>query len=212
MSQFSPTNYDVQRPSGTCHATGQALEPGDECYSALVDVPPEQRAAGDDLGMRRVDVSVEAWRDGYRPAGLFSYWKTQVPEPNQKKKLFVDDAVLLNLLRRLEDATEPQRLAFRYVVALILLRKKLLRFDGTERRPAPAPDASPPEASDPSGGATGQAVDACWWLFTPKLDPSKGHLGKWNEEETLAVLDPRLDVSRIEQITHQLGEIVEGEI
>ncbi len=196
MTQFSQSNYDVQRPSGVCHATGHTLEPGDACYSCLVDIPAEQREAGDQLGMKRLDVSDKAWGDGYRPPHLFSFWKTQIPEANEKKKLFVDDAVLLNLLRRLEDATEPQRLAFRYVVALILMRKKLLRYDRTEKR------------DDPHGDGPVQE----WWHFTPKVDASKGHFGKWAEGETLHVLDPRLDESQIEQVTSQLGEILEAEI
>ncbi|MEO1237581.1 MAG: hypothetical protein AAFX76_12405 [Planctomycetota bacterium] len=196
MSQFSSPNYDVQKTSGVCQATGDTLEPGNPCYSALVDVPADEREAGDQLGMKRIDVSADAWEGGFRPPHLFSFWKTTVPEPNAKKKTFVDDAVLLNLLRRLEDATEPQRLAFRYVVALILMRKKLLRFDGTDSRDNPDGDGPVQE----------------FWLFTPKLDPSKGHFGKWNEDETLRVLDPRLDESQIEQVTSQLGEILEAEL
>lgn len=196
MSQFNASNYEVQKGSGVCVATGETLEPGRACYSVLVDIPVEERDAGDQLGMRRVDVSSEAWEKGFRPPHLFSYWKTHVPDVNEKKSMFVDDAVLLNLLRRLEDATEPQRLAFRYVVALILMRKKLLRYDGTEKR------------DDPDGDGPVQE----WWQFTPKLDVSKGHFGKWNEEETLSVLDPRLDEAQIEQVTSQLGEILEAEL
>ena len=197
MSQLTP-GYDVQKPSGFCLATGRSLEPGEACYSALVDIPADQREPNDELGMKRVDVSVDAWQQGYRPAGLFSFWKTTVPDPQEKKKTFVDDAVLMNLLRRLEDAEEPQRLAFRYVVALILMRKKLLRYDGVEREEATNPDAEPPARE--------------WWLMTPKADVSKGHFGKWNEEETLRVLDPKLDEGGIEQVTRQLGEILEAEI
>jgi len=196
MSQFSQSNYDVQKTSGVCLSTGDPLEPGDSCYSGLVDIPAEDREPNDQLGMKRVDVSAGAWEQGFRPPHLFSFWKTQVPEPNDKKKMFVDDAVLLNLLRRLEDATEPQRLAFRYVVSLILMRKKLLRYDGMEKR------------DDPDGDGPVQE----WWAFTPKLDVSKGHFGKWNEDETLHVLDPRLDVSQIEQVTTQLGEILAAEL
>ena len=196
MSQFSSSNYEVSKASGVCAASGEPLEPGQACYSALVDIPADEREANDQLGMKRVDVSAPAWEDGHRPAHLFSFWKTTVPEPNDKKKMFVDDAVLLNLLRRLEDATEPQRLAFRYVVALILMRKKLIRYDGTETR------------DDPEGDGPVQE----WWMFTPKKDVSKGHFGKWAEDETLSVLDPRLDESQIEQVTSQLGEILEAEL
>lgn len=196
MTRFSQSNYEVSKPSSECTATGEALEPGQDCYSALVDIPAEEREANDQLGMKRIDISAKAWEDGHRPPHLFGFWKTTVPEPNQKKKTFVDDAVLLNLLRRLEDATEPQRLAFRYVVALILMRKKLIRFDGTESR------------DDPAGDGPVQS----WWNFTPKKDVSKGHFGKWAEEECISVLDPNLDESQIESVTMQLGEILEAEL
>lgn len=196
MSQFSQPTYDVQRPSGFCQATGRSLEPGETCYSALLEIPPEQREPSDGLGMKRIDVSNEAWEQGYRPPHLFSFWKTQIPQPSEKRRLFVDDGVLMNLVRRLEDATEPQRQAFRYVVALILMRKKLLRYDRSER------------VDDPNSDGPVQE----WWLMTPKLDVSKGHFGKWAEDETLRVLDPQLDGSQIEQVTAQLGEVLEAEL
>ena len=66
---------------------------------------------------------------------LFSHWESTVPQPNEKKKIFVDDAVLMNLLVRLADTDQPQRLAFRFVLALILMRKKLLRYEGAQKRP-----------------------------------------------------------------------------
>lgn len=212
MSQFNSPSYEVPRTTGRCAKTGRELQPGEPYYAALVEVDPDAQPeaqngkpesatkandAANALGIQRIDVSQEAWGEGYRPERLFSYWKSTVPEPNEKKKLFVDDAVLMNLLVRLEDATEPQRLAFRYVLALILMRKKLIRFDGTEERTAEV---------------DGQTVEQEWWLFTPKLDLSKGPLGKWNEDETLAVLDPHLDESQIEQVTQQLGEILEAEL
>lgn len=200
MSQFNSSSYEVPRTTGRCASNGRDLQPGESYYAALAEVDPADESASDAaraLGMQRLDVSLEAWDAGYRPQRMFSFWKSTVPEPNQKKKLFVDDAVLMNLLVRLEDATEPQRLAFRYVLALILMRKKLIRYDRTETRDAEV---------------DGQQVAQEWWCFTPKLDVSKGPMGKWNEQETICVLDPRLDESQIEQVTHQLGEILEAEL
>lgn len=209
MTQFNAPGYEIPRATGRCAKTGRTLEPGETYYAALVELSEEELAQTADaqadkpangasaLGFKRVDVSKEAWEEGYRPPRLFGFWKSTVPEPNQKKKIFVDDAVLMSLLRRLEDATEPQRLAFRYVIALILMRKRLLRFDGTSRRDAVV---------------DGQTIQQEWWRFTPKLDLSKGPLGKWNEEETIEVLDPQLEESRIEQVTQQLGEILEAEL
>ena len=196
MSQLTP-GYDVQKPSGVCVATGRALEPEEVCYSVLVDIPVEEREADDAVGMKRVDVSEGAWGQGFRPPGLFSFWKTVVPDPQAKKKMFVDDAVLMNLLRRLEGTQEPQRQAFRYVVALILMRKKLVRYDGVEREEITGESDVPARE---------------WWMLTPKVDVSKGHFGKWNEDEVLRVLDPKLDEVGIEQVTRQLGEVLEAEL
>ena len=195
MSQLN-TSYDVQRPSGFCLATGRSLEPGEACYSALIDIPADQREPNDALGMKRVDVSVSAWDQGFRPAGLFSFWRTTVPDPQEKKKTFVDDAMLMNLLVRLEDETDADRLALRYVVALILMRKKLLRYDGMDKQPGETPEASPRE----------------FWRMTPKADVTKGHFGKWDEDTSLRVLDPKLDAEGIERVTGQLGEVLEADL
>lgn len=210
MSQFNAPSYEIPKTSGQCASTGRELVPGEPYYSALVELPEGQQEESDSgaakdksaealkaLGMCRIDISHEAWESGYRPEGLFGYWKSTVPEPNEKKKMFVDDAVLMNLLERLADATEPDRQAFRYVLALILMRKKLLRYDGTEIRDTEI---------------DGQTVSQNWWKLTPKLDLAKGPMGKWHPDVSLEVLDPKLDETRIEQVMQQLGEILQAEL
>ncbi len=210
MSQFNAPSYEIPRTSGVCASNGRELTAGEPYYAALVDLPEGQPAeaeskSGNDkaaealraLGFCRIDVSLEAWEGGFRPDGLFGYWKSTVPEPNQKKKMFVDDAVLMNLLERLADATEPDRLAFRYVLTLILMRKKLLRYDGNDIRHAEV---------------DGEQVEQTWWKLTPKLDLAKGMMGKWHPDVRLEVLDPKLDESRIEQVMQQLGEVLQAEL
>ncbi|MEO0474429.1 MAG: hypothetical protein AAF085_00470 [Planctomycetota bacterium] len=198
MSQLQNT-YDIQRPTGVCAATGRELEPGETVYAALVDPPAEdrseeQRKANDkgELPMLRVDVSADAWEESaFRPPYLFGFWRTEVPEPNEKKKLLVGDAAIQELMLSMEDATEDKQLAFRYVLALILLRKKLLRHDGIDRR----------EQDD------GPVQD--WWQFTPKLDIAKGHFGKWSEDGKFEVLDPHITEDEIAGVTDQLGQVLE---
>jgi len=216
MAQFNAPSYEIPRTSGVCASSGKELLPGEPYFAALVELTDAQVAEAPDettksdgsakdkaidalraLGMCRIDISSDAWEGGFRPEGLFGYWKSTVPEANQKKKMFVDDAVLMNLLERLADATEPDRLAFRYVLALILMRKKLLRYDGNEPRTAEV---------------DGEAVEQTWWKLTPKLDLSKGMLGKWHPEVRLEVLDPKLDESRVEEVMQQLGEILQAEL
>ncbi len=207
MAQFNTPSYEIPKTSGRCASTGRELAPGEPYYAALVDLPenaPVDEQSKDKaaealraLGMCRLDVSIEAWEGGYRPEGLFGYWKSTVPQPNEKKKLFVDDSILMNLLERLADATEPDRLAFRYVLALIMMRKKLLRYDGKEIRTAEV---------------DGEQVEQAWWALTPKLDLAKGPLGKWHPDVVLHVMDPNLDESQVEQVTQQLGDILQAEL
>ncbi len=185
MSQFNAPTYEVERPTGRCAITGRELVPKEPYIATLVE-------EGDKL--RRLDVCIEAWDQGQRPQNLFCFWRSVVPEPNAKKKVFVDDEVLMDLLRRLAEADQPQRIALRFVLMLILMRKKLLRYNRTETRPGP-------------DGALRQ-----WWNLTPKLDLSKGPLGKWNDPETIEVLDPQLDEAAIRSVTEQLGEILQTEL
>lgn len=191
MTSFNASAYDIEKPSGLCAATGRQMEPGETYVAVLVE---------EGEGLKRIDLSLEAWREGRRPDRMLASWQTTVPQPNERKRVFVDDEVLMNLLRRLEEAVEPQRLAFRFVLMLILMRKKLLRYDRTETRP--------------SDGATadGDAAAADWWMLTPKLDLSKGPLGKWKDDEVIAVLDPHLDDEQIRQVGEQLGEILNAEL
>ena len=114
--------WQVRRSTGVCCGTGKALEPGEEYYAALVDMQ---------TCFERRDYSCEYWQKD-RPE-VFSYWKTRVPHSEQKKKLFVDDSVLLNFFERLEGQEEPLKVNFRFVLALILMRKRVLKYEDSQR-------------------------------------------------------------------------------
>jgi hypothetical protein len=45
----------------------------------------------------------------------------------------VDDELLVNFFLRLADEREPTRIHFRFVLALILMRKRLLKYEETDR-------------------------------------------------------------------------------
>lgn len=203
MSQFTTPAFDVEKPKGVCAVTGRELAPGETYMATLVAYEPDPAGArsGDaapsgppsrhgGIGLRRLDVSMEVWESGRRPEGLFSYWKSRVPEKEEKKRVFVDDTVLMNLLERLADETAERRLAFRFVLMLVLMRKKLLRYERTEQRE----------------GEGGRAES--WWVLTPKLEVSRGPLGKWDASRQLEVFDPGLDETAIAEISEQLGEIL----
>ena len=113
--------YEVARPLGKCAVTGRQIEPDEKFHAALRETP---------TGFERLDVSNEAWAD-YPKEGMVASWQTVMPRPEAKKKLFVDDEVLVELFERLADATEPSKLNFRFVLGLILMRKRLLLYENT---------------------------------------------------------------------------------
>lgn len=80
--------------------------------------------------MDRMDFSEEAWDAGRRPdAGckVFGSWRSMYQPGQAKRPSLVSDEELLDLFSETAEATEPRQLAFRYLLALILIRRRLLR-------------------------------------------------------------------------------------
>src|SRR5205807_2442607 len=80
----------------------------------------------------RQDYSAEAWHGP--PPNAFGFWAGRVPAPEQSRKPRFDDDLLLDCFQRLEGQTEPGRVNFRYVVALLLMRRKRLRFEEVRKQ------------------------------------------------------------------------------
>ena len=53
--------------------------------------------------------------------------------PDAPRQGLVDDESLMDLLEQLQEATEPARVSFRYILALLLMRRKMLKYEGTRR-------------------------------------------------------------------------------
>ncbi len=183
MTALNQPTYDIQQPTRCCALTGCDLLPGQPYMATLVEVDDDP----DSAGLRRLDISIDAWQSPDRPQKLFSYWRTTVPEAKAKKKLFVDDDVLMNLFRRLADTDQPQRIAFRFVLALVLMRKKALRYDATEVRQTETDREE-------------------WWLMSARPGVPGG------ERESFEALNPRLDEAQTQQVSEQLSEILEAEL
>ena len=115
------SGYEVGRPGGRCAVSGRAIEPGEKFMAALRETPE---------GFERLDVATEQW-EAFDRTNILASWQTVMPRPEQKKKLFVDDEVLCTLFERLGDTGEPAKLNFRFVLGLILMRKRLVIYEDT---------------------------------------------------------------------------------
>ena len=180
MSSFNAPPYDIQRSTGQCAFSGCKFEPGQAYMATLVEVNELGTAStAGGFSLKRLDVSMDAWQAGQRPEEVFCYWKTIVPVGEPKKKLFVDDEVLISLFDRLAGSDQQQRIAFRFLLALLLMRKKILKYEGSQKRPADQGDHE-------------------WWQMRLK-----------GRDDTIDVLNPQLDEEKLQQVRDQLGQILE---
>ena len=141
---MSDWKVGARRPA--CTLCGRAFVPGDERHSAIRRAP---RDTDDDdgLGMVRVDCCTACFT-GVDPADVFAQWFVRVPEAREKEVQVVDDAMLREMLVRTEPAAaadsedgegarpahDAAQLRFRYLLALLLVRRRRLEFLRTEVR------------------------------------------------------------------------------
>jgi len=112
--------WEINKPLGQCCGSGKKIGYGEEYFGALVET---------EQGLQRRDFCVDYW-EKERP-NVFCYWKTKLPHPDQKKQIFVDDQMLMAFFERLAEETEQEKINFRFVLALILMRKRRLKYDST---------------------------------------------------------------------------------
>lgn len=111
-------DWDIKSRAHRCSRTGQEFSEGDFFYTILVR---------EGEGFRREDMCDEAWsarNDNIEP---FSFWRSKYepPAPPPPEPLRRDDAE--GLLRRLIEKNDPAHRNARYILALMLERKRLLR-------------------------------------------------------------------------------------
>ena len=129
--------WEVARTQGVCAGCGQGLEPGQEYYAGLTEQSAQDEQGKAEAveqtggtGFERMDCCLNCWQE--LSPKVFCYWRTRVPRPAEKEKLLVDDGVLLNLFERLCEAQERVRVNLRFVLALILMRKRILKYERTD--------------------------------------------------------------------------------
>ena len=149
--------WEVAKTQGVCAGCAEGLAPGQECFAGLSEQPDEVAGQGETAqteepntgdstseqpenpaaavitsmaGFERSDYCLACW-EKIEP-NVFCFWRTRVPRPQEKEKLLVDDEVLLTLFERLAEAQERVKVNLRFVLALILMRKRILKYERTD--------------------------------------------------------------------------------
>jgi hypothetical protein len=164
--------YSIAKAEGKCHVCGRGIEPGEKFSGALRETA---------VALERVDICAECW-GGFDRAGLLGFWQTTMHPPTGKKQVFVDDDVLCDLFGRLADAEEPAKLNFRFVLGLILMRKRRIVYESTRQ-------------------GLGQDAGKEIWAVRFK-----------GKDELMDLVNPRLNEQQVGEVSSQLGEILNGDL
>jgi hypothetical protein len=113
-------DYEVQRCTRHCAATERELKPGEDVFSVLLSEGGK---------LIRHDYSTEAWHGP--PEGSVGWWKSQIPRPDAKRVHWAPNDVMLQFFEDLE--AQPARQDMRYVLALLLVRRRVMRMEEESR-------------------------------------------------------------------------------
>lgn len=189
MALLIASPYDIGRFSGRCAITDREFAPGEPVVAALTE------REGDD-GFDRLDFCPEAWaalspdeRRAFRGRPLFAFWRATSPTPDVKARQFIDDDALIDLWEQMVETSEQpgedaRAAGFRYILTLILCRKRVLVHERSEH-------------------ATPGLPGALFVRRRTRADEPSASL--------IRVTDPGLDVQTIAGATEHLSAALRGE-
>ena len=105
----------IHRPRAQCSVTGLVFQPGDAIVSVLV------RAPG---GLERTDCLAKAWPGA--PEKCVAWWRSSYPKPEAAGVSLAPNDVLLDIVEQLDG--NPEEASLRYLLALQLVRRRVLRI------------------------------------------------------------------------------------
>jgi hypothetical protein len=112
-------DYQVQRSTRHCAVSGRELQPGETFYSTLVVEGAE---------VVRHDYAADAWSGP--PEGVLGWWQASLPGAGMKRVRWAPNDVMLDLIEQWSG--EPGRADTCYVLALLLVRRRVARLEETE--------------------------------------------------------------------------------
>lgn len=110
-------DYEIAGCTRRCATSGRPIAPGEEYCSTL------ELERGTTV---RRDYALDVWQGP--PENVVAWWRSKLDGDGARAKLAPQD-VLLNLFAAL--AEEPGEAEFRYVLGLLLVRRRLVKIDQT---------------------------------------------------------------------------------
>lgn len=120
MSTHDQMDFDIQKCSRRCAASDRELLPGEQIYSVLV-------VEGKDVVRR--DYCQESWSGP--PEESLGWWQAKIPTPERNRAQWAPHEIMLHYFLELEASADQQDL--RYVLALFMVRRRILRLEGSEQ-------------------------------------------------------------------------------
>ena len=115
--------WKIGRSTGICALTEQPLGPGDHVVVGLFE------DAGVEGYLRR-DHQSAAWEEAYgdhKPLGCVAHWMRVQPDQETPRGVALDPETVLQLCDALGERNDAEAEAFRYVLALALLQRRVFR-------------------------------------------------------------------------------------
>jgi len=123
------SEWEIRSRGEQCTATGRQFAEGEAFYTLLFR---------EKSGFRREDLCEEAFKQRDNKTQPFSFWRSKFEPPAPPPPETLAKETAEDLLRRYIEEDEPQHANTRYILALMLERKRLLKqtdvqMDGNQR-------------------------------------------------------------------------------
>jgi hypothetical protein len=115
-------DFEINSRSRKCSATDRPFEPGETFYSALVS---------EGGSVVRYDYAKSAWQGP--PERCIGWWKSVVPDARGGKTHWAPNDVMLHYFEQI--AENPEKQDVRYVLTLLMIRRRVLRLEEKEGSP-----------------------------------------------------------------------------
>jgi hypothetical protein len=110
------TTLSIKPATAKCAVSGRDLALDEKFIAAVRHAP---------TGLERVNITAECW-ETFDKKDLLGYWQAVHRPAAAKPRMLIDDNLLVDIFEQLDGTTDASKLGFRFVLGLILLRKRLL--------------------------------------------------------------------------------------